>query len=175
MSMSLRDQLLAAGLGTRQQAKAAREQQHKQARRRDSAPPEQTQAMQRAQAEKAEHDRELNRRKQAKVEAKALRAQIRQWVEQDKLPRIESDDAYSFIDGGRVRRIAVDAARRGQIMRGEVVIVRSNGHYEQLPAAAAVRIRERDATVIMSLDAPPAAVDESDPYKDFAVPDDLIW
>jgi uncharacterized protein YaiL (DUF2058 family) len=175
MSMSLRDQLLAAGLGTRQQAKNAREQQHQQARRKGGPAPQQNDAAQRAQAEKAERDRELNRRQQAKTEAKALRAQIRQWVEQDKLPAIESDESFSFIDGGKVRRVAVDANRRGQLARGEVVLVRNKGHYEQLPAAAAVRIRERDATAVVSLDAAAAPVDANDPYKDFAVPDDLVW
>ena len=183
MSMSLREQLLAAGLGSKQQAKNARDHQHQQQRqpRPKGAPtPSATPAADLAHAEKLARDRELNRRQQAKAEARALLGQIRQWADQDKLPPVQSDEAFSFVDEGKVRRVRVDAERRGQIQRGEVVIIRVGDRYEQLRATAAERIRQRDASVVIDLGPTHAAPAEAapqgeDPYKDFVVPDDLVW
>jgi uncharacterized protein YaiL (DUF2058 family) len=186
MSMSLRDQLLAAGFASKQQAKKAREQEqaekhqqrHQQSRHKPAGPSLSAAAAMRAQAEKAERDLELNRKRQAKAEAKALRVQIRQWAAADMLPRIESEQTFNFVDGGKVRRVAVDADRRALILSGAVVIVRVDGNYLQLPAAAAARIIERDPAALVALDAgatPAESAVADDPYKDFVVPDDLVW
>jgi len=63
-------------------------------------------------------------------------------------------------------------------MAGELVIVRHERIYEVVPAATAQRIKERDARALVPAvaaaqpaDVPPV----DDAYKDFAVPDDLMW
>ena len=185
MSMSLREQLLKAGLVTEKQVKQAdqsqRHQQKQQPKRGKNAPaPELTPAAKQAQAAKAARDAELNRRQQAKAEAKARTAALRQLIEQHRVPRVESDDYYNFVDGAKIRRIAVDADQRRRILSGDLVIVRCEGRYNLVPADAAARIRERDDRAVL---APPAATTTSaadepaadDPYKDFVVPDDLTW
>ena len=81
-----------------------------------------------------------------------------------------------FIDGGKVRRIRADAALRERITRGEVMLVRCEGRYELVPPDIAEKIRERDARAVVAQSQPVAAtevVDEA--YKDFVVPDDLMW
>jgi len=185
MSMSLREQLLKAGLVTEKQVKQAdqsqRHQQKQQPKRGKNAPaPELTPAAKQAQAAKAARDAELNRRQQEKAEAKARTAALRQLIEQHRVPRVESDDYYNFVDGAKIRRIAVDADQRRRILNGDLIIVRCEGRYSLVPADAAARIRERDeravlpppaATATTSADVPAA----DDPYKDFVVPDDLTW
>jgi uncharacterized protein len=48
--------------------------------------------------------------------------------------------------------------------------------YELLPAAAAEKIMQRDALVIVLLNRnEQAAVDEDDPYASYQIPDDLMW
>ena len=180
MSDSLRDQLLKAGLVTQSKVKKANqadEQRRRQPRsggelRASDGLPS---AAQQAQAQKVARDVELNRRQQQKAQRRALRAQVEQLVEQARLPRLESDDYYSFIDGGKVRRVAVDAQRREGICGGKLAIVRYRGHHEVVPAEAALRIRERDENAVILRDADKKAASEDDPYKDFVVPDDLIW
>jgi uncharacterized protein YaiL (DUF2058 family) len=50
------------------------------------------------------------------------------------------------------------------------------GEYELLPAAAAEKIMQRDASVIVLLNRDErATVDEDDPYADYQIPDDLMW
>jgi uncharacterized protein YaiL (DUF2058 family) len=177
--------LLQAGLITEKQRKQAEQQQHQQQHRQQhhqkkKAPPpvaEAQRAAQQAQAQKAARDQELSRKQQEKAERKARTAQIRQLVEQNRLPLIESDDRFNFIDRGKVRYVSVDAARRELLNRGEVAIVRYGEHYAVVPAETANRIRERDQTAVVPLNLAPQAPepDQNDPYASFVVPDDLKW
>jgi hypothetical protein len=94
------------------------------------------------------------------------------------VPRPESDDYYNFVDGGKIHRLAVTPELRARIVAGTLAIVRSDGRYDLVPAEALERIRERDASAIVSIpvDEPASgAPAEDDPYKDFVVPDDLTW
>jgi uncharacterized protein YaiL (DUF2058 family) len=185
MSLSLREQLLKAGLVTEKQAKQAERttsgQQHRQAKggkRTPSPPPEPTKAAQQAQAAKLLRDQELNRKQQEKAERRARAAQLRQLVEQLRVPRPESDDYYNFVDDGRIRRLPVTPDLRARIVAGTLCIVRSEGHYDLVPADVIERIRERDPGAIVASPAAAAAAAtpaEDDPYKDFVVPDDLTW
>jgi len=238
MSMSLRDQLLAAGLVSQKQVREAeRQQQHQQReqskhKRRPpvhagqtataggnaaggtaagakaagataaaanparapvergghgaggAAPlsPSASAALRHASAQSAKvaRDLALNKKQQEKAEQKARAAQIKQLIEQNRVPRGDSDERYNFLDGGRVKFIGVNAEIRRRLMAGELVIVRHDRIHEVVPAATAERIRERDPRAVIAPatssgattpDGPPV----DDAYKDFAVPDDLMW
>lgn len=179
MSMSLREQLLAAGFVSKKQVKQAtheeRQQQHKKAKHNVTQTNEQKLAVERAQAAKVARDLELNRQQQEKAAKKALRLEVQQLVEQNREPKLETDDYFNFIDRERVRRICVTPALRERIMRGDLVFVRYRGHYELVPPPVAERIRERDPQAVVALNLAPEKVNEDDPYKDFVVPDDLTW
>jgi uncharacterized protein YaiL (DUF2058 family) len=180
MSDTLRDQLLKAGLVTENRVKKADradEQRRRQLKGGGKLPETEVppRFAQHAQAQKIARDLELNRRQQEKAQRRALRAQVDQLVEQTRLPRLESDEYYSFVDGGKVCRVAVDVQRRREISEGKLTIVRYRGHHEVVPAEAAQRIRERDETALIYRDEDKNAAPESDPYKDFVVPDDLTW
>lgn len=180
MSLSLREQLLQAGLVTEKQAKQAERAKGQQQYRGKKAPPptpDAVRAAQQAQAAKLLRDQELNRKQQEKAERKARAAQLRQLVEQLRVPRPESDDYFNFVDGGKVRRLAVTPDLRARIVAGSVAIVRWEGHYDLVPLDAVERIRERDAEAIVAnpTAVTTAAQDAEDPYRDYVVPDDLIW
>ena len=181
MSMSLRDQLLAAGLGTKKQAKEATQAKKPQSRHQPPTPDSaEKQAANKALAAKNARDQELNRRQQEKAAAKARRAEVKQLIEQHRLPPVESDEYYNFADGNRLARLAVTPATREQLIKGTAAIVRYEGHYAVIPQSAVARIRERDehAVVAGEAAASPAtssSPDKDDPYKDFVVPDDLVW
>lgn len=182
MGLSLRDQLLQTGLLTPKKPQhATREQQHQ--RREQARSAEATAALaekklaeQRALDAKAARDAELNRQKQDKLEQVARRAQIKQLVEQNRVPMPrDSEELYNFVDGQRIRRIPVDRALRARLIAGTLGIVRSQGRYELVPAEVAVRIGERDVHCLVSLQKPDVVPATDDPYKDHVVPDDLMW
>jgi len=185
MSLSLREQLLKAGLVSEKQAKQAEratsDQRHRQAKggqRTPPSPPAPSRAAQQAQAAKLLRDQELNRRRQEATQRKARAVELRQLVEQLRLPRVESDDYFNFVDDGRIHRLPVTPNLRAGLVAGSLVIVRSAGHYDLVPAEAAERIRAREASAIVASPAaqPPSSTPaDDDPYKDFVVPDDLTW
>jgi uncharacterized protein len=180
MSTSLRDQLLQAGLVNEKQAKEAERREQQQGRQKlpkpqRSLPSEQQLAVQQAQQAKAARDQELNRQKQHKAERKARLAQIRQLIEQARLPKGEGGEYYNFVDGNKIRRIAADASLRERLHRGEVAIARYDAGYEWVPAATAARIRERDERAIVVQGSTAESTHGDDPYQAFGVPDDLMW
>lgn len=179
MSMSLREQLLAAGLGTKKQAKQAereQQQQHRQhAHGKNAAEEQRKQAAQQAQAAKQARDQELNRQRELSAQRKAAWTQIKQLIEQHRVAKPESDEYFNFIDRQKVRRMPVDAALRARIMAGELIIVRCEGRYDLVAPDIAERIREREPRAVVALDGGDKSVDDNDPYKDFIVPDDLKW
>lgn len=177
MSDSLRDQLLKAGLVTKKQAAQSERQPFRGGKGRRSPPGTGHAATDdAARAAKAARDRELNREQQAKIEARARRAELRQIIDQHRLPGPETDEYFNFVDGGKVRRISVDAGLRARLIAGTLVIARCDGRYDMVPAEAAILIRERDPAAVIALDSPPAPAGAGDdPYREFVVPDDLTW
>jgi hypothetical protein len=195
MSMSLRDQLLAAGLGNKNQAKQAREDQHRnrhtqQHQQRKGQKPGAGGAggrllapMPNVDPAKLARDQALEQKKRDKAARKERAAQVRQLVEPNALPRLETDDFYNFVHDGRIARVGVDAARRAALVGGSLVIVRSHGQYLVVPAEIAARVREREPRAVVhdaadgpsSAGAPSSTPVEDDPYAQFKVPDDLVW
>lgn len=210
MSLSLRDQLLQAGLISEKQAKEAEKKaQHSHSRkpeqarndkqrprpggdrrphdrphanhaaqneqRRKAEEARRAAAAEKAQAASAAQSQERERLEREKVERKARRAEIKQLIEQHRVKKPDSDDRYNFLDGNRIRRISVDAALRTSLGEGKLLIVRNEGRYEIVPAEIAERIRVLDERSVMGTVSADQQVDENDPYKDFVVPDDLMW
>jgi uncharacterized protein YaiL (DUF2058 family) len=178
MSDSLRDQLLKAGLVTRQQAAEAERLQHRQRQqqqRTKAQPAAATAQAAAAQAAKAARDRELNRQREIKAQSRAQAAEIKQLIEQHALPRPDGDEYYNFVSGKKIRRIAINADLLDRLTRGEICIVRHEGRSALVPADIADRIRERDERAVIDGHGRPEPIPEDDPYKDFVVPDDLRW
>jgi len=183
MSSSLRDQLLAAGLATKKQAKQAdhsRRQQKKarqQSGKNNSAKIVTPADLAREAAErKAEKDRKLNEKREAQRIRKERQAQIRQLVESNRLDRKDGDLTYRFKLGSRIEKIYVTEKIQKGLARGELGIVRLANLFEVVPAEAARKIAERDASALVQLLNPGSdPADAEDPYADYQVPDDLIW
>jgi uncharacterized protein YaiL (DUF2058 family) len=177
MSLSLRDQLIQAGLASSKQIKDTSQQPfHRSPPKHKPAPVDARKlAMERAQAAKVARDQELNRQRQDQADRKARAAEVKQLIEQHRLPKIESEDYYYFVAGKKARRMAVNPELRARLIGGEVVVVRLEGRYDLVLADIAVRIKERDVYAVVPYSAKESADDANDPYKDFVVPDDLTW
>lgn len=179
MSLSLRDQLLKAGLVNEKQAKQAGKQKQKQQRLEQKGHIEKDEsqklAAQQAMAEKAARDQELNRQQQEKIEQKARAAQVKQLIEVSRLPKLTTEDYYNFVDDKKVKRLSVNKLMRDKLSSGSLAIVRHGGGYEVIPREAALKIQERDPQRVILLNTQVAAPDADDPYAAYQVPDDLMW
>ncbi|KPA90996.1 hypothetical protein PF66_03074 [Pseudomonas asplenii] len=181
MSLSLRDQLLKAGLVNQKQAKQVSKdkQKHQRLVHKGQAEVDDTQARlaQQAQAEKVKRDQELNRQQQEKAEAKARAAQVKQLIETSRLPKLTTEDYYNFVDDKKVKRLSVNNLMRNKLSNGSLAIVHHGGGYEVIPREAALKIQERAPERIVQLNAlsETQVPDEDDPYAAYQIPDDLMW
>lgn len=179
MSISLRDQLLKAGLVNEKQAKQAGKQQQKQQRlvKKGQAEADHStrEAARQAQLDKQTRDQQLNQQQQEAARQKAIVAQINQLIDSARLPKLNGEDFYNFVDDKKVKRIAVNALMRDKLSRGSLAIARQGNGYEVIPREAALKIQERDPRRIVLLNAPSVEPDEDDPYAAYQIPDDLMW
>ncbi|MDQ2076247.1 DUF2058 domain-containing protein [Marinimicrobium sp. ABcell2] len=180
---TLQDQLLKAGLVDAKQAKqVSKEKRKKNKQARRSGEPEVDELKQSAQqvrAQKAERDRELNRQRQEELERKAVEAQIKQLILNHRQPKNSGGDTveYNFTDDKRIKKIRVSPAVQQQIIRGQLAIVRLGEDYELVPRIVAdkIAVRGEGRVVVANVKAESAVEEADDPYKDYVIPDDLMW
>lgn len=178
----LQEQLLKAGLVKKSKVAAvAREQNKARHAKGPSGPSEIQLEAERARAEKTERDRALAAERKAQARVTELRAQARQIIQDRKVPR-SGESEYRFTADGAIRTLLLNDDLRKKLASGVLVIARLDDRYELLPRAAADKVRERDAGMIVldhGQDAgagPSTATSEDDAYyAQFQVPDDLIW
>jgi len=178
----LQEQLLKAGLVKKSKvAEVAREQNKARHGKGPAAPSEIQLEAERARAEKAERDRALAAERKAQAHAAELRAQARQIINDRKVPRT-GESEYRFTADGAIRTLLIDADLRRKLSSGALVIARLDDRYELLPRAAADKVRERDAGMIVldhgqaaGTEAAASTSEDDAYYAQFKVPDDLIW
>lgn len=182
MKNSLSDQLLNLGLTNKQklqQAKTAKRQQQK--RQKGGQPTEEKQQLQqdvqRAKEEKLARDRELNRQREEDKQRKAIEAQIRQLIEQHAQPVPASAELpYQFAHQRKIKKLYITEQLQNQLLKGWIAIaILEEGRYFLVPDAIAERIEQRDPERVIRIVAEQQNDDEDDPYKDYPIPDDLMW
>jgi len=182
MADSLKDQLLKAGLADANKAKKQAKEKRKAANvaRRSGAPleNESSGAARQAREEKVERDRELNRVRNEQAQLKAIGAQIRQLIDNHKIDRTGGEINFHFTDDTTVKKIYVTPMQQKHLAAGKLAIARQDKRYELLPIAVAEKIAQRDSSrVIICTDANAEALTEEEQewYKDYEIPDDLMW
>lgn len=197
MAGSLQDQLIAAGLATKDQAKKANKQknadrrakhsQQKNAKRNkgEAAPEtELTLAQKRARQlkqQKASRDKAVAKIHNEKAKERALRAEIQQLIKQHdqrSKEKKEDDQPYNFVHGKKIKKIWLPKAQIDQLSKGTLVIVNHNGFYHLLPKEAANKVAERDPKrIIVAHDKGTSSgnAEDDEYYAKFEVPDDLDW
>ncbi len=180
MGNPFQDQLLKAGIVTKKQvhkAKQEKNQRRKQQRSSKQKPVDENRLkVQQAAEEKADRDRELNRKRQDQARQKAISIEINQLITDNCITRDDDCDVvYNFEHNKKVKRIYVNAELKKQIIQGKSGIARIEGRYELVTKTVAEKIQQRNAKRVVIYDAAEESVDENDPYADYEIPDDLIW
>ncbi len=174
----LQDQLLKAGLVKKSKvAQVVRDQAKQRNAKGKAAPNAEKVDVQRLQAERAERDRMLAAERNAQARSNERIAQIRQIVDSHQVSS-EGEIEYRFTDDGKIRSVLVNPAQRTQLAAGTLVIVRHRDSYALIARAAAEKVYERDAAVIVldhGRSEAPAKTDDDAYYDRFKVPDDLVW
>ncbi len=181
---SLQDQLLKAGLVDTKKAKQATKDKRKEtnlARRSNEVQVDEVKlSAEQARQQKVERDRELNRQRDQELQQKAIAAQIRQLIEnhrQSKGARAGSEQGvdYNFSHGKHIKKIRVGEREQEQLVRGILAIVALGEGYELVPRIVADKIAQRDPQAVILANTNAVQLDDDDPYKDYVIPDDLMW
>ena len=180
--LSLQEQLLKSGLVSNAKAKSIKTEKHKQVQKQRhhniDVVDETKQLAEQAQAEKVERDRLLNQQRQDLLKQKELHAQIKQLVEQHRVPidAKEAEIAYHFTDETKVKKLYVTQLLRDKLSSGKLAIVKDDATYALVSNDIAQKIKERDATQVLVYNEEKTDIpQEDDPYANFEIPDDLMW
>lgn len=163
--MSIRDQLLKAGLVSQDKARQAeveaRKQTHQTKKDKGMAAAEATrraEERQRLEAEaerKRERDRQLNREREAHKKQKENAARVRQLIESHRLNDPNADIPYYLsIDGRRIRPVRVTQAQRKLLARGRLGVARNQDDeydFPLLPRETALKVAEIDPQGLLLL------------------------
>lgn len=180
MGNPFQDQLLKAGVVTKQQVKKAQSASNKkkkeQRSKKNNVVDENKLKAQQLAKEKAEHDKALNSRKEEQAKQKATSIEIDQLILSNLIKRSEECEiVYNFEHRKKVNRIYLNEDMRQRIINGQLGIARIEGRYELIPKLIAERIQKRNEKRVILFENVEEEVNEDDPYADYQVPDDLMW
>jgi len=174
MNNPFQEQLLKAGLVSKQQVQQAntdKNKKKKQQRNQKNKVVDESKikAKQIADA-KIQRDRELNKKKQIQAKAKALSAEINQLILDNLIKRDDTCElVYNCEHDKKVKRIYVNAEMKQQIIKGKLGLARIDGRYELVPASVAEKIKQRNerrGVIFTELD---EVKEEKDQYADFEI------
>ena len=184
MSLSLRDQLVQAGLATKKQSQKAKQskQDRKQGKRRQ-AHAQRDEAVQAQDAAKREADRSKNAALEAKRQARAANKALDQMIEAHRVEvdEAKADQQFHFTIHGRFRPVYVTAAQRKDLAAGKLGIVVHRERTHLVPKAAAKKMHAKAPHHVWHVDLVDedgdnkAAVDPAYEDDKYQVPDDLVW
>ncbi|MBL4681761.1 MAG: DUF2058 domain-containing protein [Pseudomonadales bacterium] len=174
---SLADQLRSVGLVTDKQVRKAKKVQHrKDVRVRQGLETDDNlNAAQEAQVKKAASDLAKNKLRDSAAETKSLAAQIKQLIDLNS-KREAGETTYNFTQNNKIKKIYISEQNKKQLNKGYLAIVATEEGFNLVPEKVAMKIRERDESIVLYLyDRSKDVIDEDDPYKDFQIPDNLEW
>lgn len=180
MSNPFQEQLLKAGVVSKQQVQKVNQeknQKKKQQRSKKEVVVDEAKLKARKAAEeKAVRDRELNKKKDEQARQKAISIEINQLIENNLIKRDDSCEiVYNFEHAKKVKRIYVNEEMKQQIIQGKLGIARIEGRYELVPKTIAEKIQQRNENRVVLISIEEQKTDENDPYADYQIPDDLTW
>ena len=173
--MSLRDELLKAGLVSADKAKKqvsdTRKQDHQRKKSKVLAAEEaaqQAEARRQAEAEaarKRERDRQLNLEREAEKHRRELAARAHQLIDSHRLNESDAEILYNFLDsdGHWIRAIRVTPTQRKGLAMGQLSIVRGDRHefdFALVPRETAIKLEEFTPERVLVLHAESEALEE---------------
>ncbi len=181
---SLQDQLLKAGLTTKQKARQANSDKRKKSKQKRSGVAVEVslqekvkQDLAKAQAEKQAKDNALNEQKKQQLAAKEQHQRILQILQHHQLKRIDGETVYNYTFGSKIKKLFVDAVTHKALVNGRLALCGLDEVTYVVTSETAVKLAELEPSIILVQNekVSTAEPDEDDPYADFQIPDDMMW
>lgn len=180
---SLQDQLLKAGLTTKQKARQANSDKRKRNKQKrsgaqvDTSLQEQVkQELEVARQEKAKKDQELNAERQKAQAEKELKQRIAQILQHHSLKNIDGEVKFNFTQDNKVKSLFIDEKTHSALSKGVLALCALDEKTFVVTSQTADKIATLDEQVVLvNYENQQEDIDEDDPYADYQIPDDLMW
>ncbi|MBL4941643.1 MAG: DUF2058 domain-containing protein [Colwellia sp.] len=181
---SLQEQLLKAGLTTKQktrQANADKRKKNKQKRsgvQHDATLQEQVkQELAKTKAEKQAKDHALNEQKKQQLADKEQALRIKQILTHHQIKNVAGDNEYNYTFGNKIKKLPLNSSTHRALVNGRLSLCGLDETTYLVTRETADKLAELDAKVVLVQNdkVVDEQVDENDPYADYQIPDDLMW
>jgi uncharacterized protein YaiL (DUF2058 family) len=181
---SLQDQLLKAGLTTKQKTRQANVDKRKKNKQKRSGVQhgaslqEQVQQdLAKAQTDKQIKDNALNEQKKQQLADKEQVLRIKQILTHHQIKNVVGDNEYNYTFETTIKKLSFDAVTHKALVNGRLALCGLDNVTYLVTRETAEKLSELDKRVVLvqndkALD---EQVDEDDPYADYQIPDDLMW
>jgi len=181
---SLQDQLLKAGLTTKQKTRQANVDKRKKNKQKRSGVQhgaslqEQVQQdLAKAQTDKQTKDNALNEQKKQQLADKEQVLRIKQILTHHQIKNVVGENEFNYTFDTTIKKLSFDAVTHKALVNGRLALCGLDDVTYLVTRETAEKLSELDKRVVLvqndkALD---EQVDEDDPYADYQIPDDLMW
>lgn len=181
---SLQEQLLKAGLTTKQKARQANTDKRKKNKQKRSGvdvgaslQEQVKQDLAKQQAEKLAKDAELNAQKQKALAEKEQHQRILQILQHHHIKGVNGDNEYNYTFDKKVKKLYVDNITQQALIKGRLALCGLDDVTYIVTSETADKLAQLDESVVLlkhdKVD--DQEMDENDPYAEYQIPDDLMW
>ncbi|MDP7593923.1 MAG: DUF2058 domain-containing protein [Litorilituus sp.] len=181
---SLQDQLLKAGLTTKQKTRQANaDKRKKNKQKRSGVQHEATmqekvkQELVKAKVEKQAKDNALNEQKKKQLVDKEQVLRIQQILTHHQIKNVEGENEYNYTFANKIKKILLDDNTHKAIVNGRLALCGQDDVTYIVTRETAEKLSMLDENIVFVKN--DKLVDEipdaDDPYADYQIPDDLMW
>ena len=181
---SLQEQLLKAGLTTKQKSRQANSDQRKQNKQKRSGvkhgaslQEQVKQDLAVAKADKLAKDTALNDAKNTEIAHKEQQLRINQILEHHQIKGVKGESEYNYTFGTKVKKLFLDTITHKALVNGRLALCGLNETTYLVTSETAAKVAELDSSIILVQNdkVEVEETNEDDPYADYQIPDDLMW
>jgi len=181
---SLQDQLLKAGLTTKQKARQANADNRKKNKQKRSGVEHGASLQEQvkkdlavSKADKLAKDTVLNDIKNSELANKEQQLRINQILEHHQIKGVKGESEYNYTFGTKVKKLFLDTITHKALVNGRLALCGLNETTYLVTSETAAKVAELDSSIILVQNDKVEALEtnEDDPYADYQIPDDLMW
>jgi uncharacterized protein YaiL (DUF2058 family) len=181
---SLQDQLLKAGLTTKQKARQANSASRKKNKQKRSGVDigqslqEQVKTdLEKIKQEKLAKDTALNEDKKQQLADKENVLRILQILQHHQIKNVKGETVYNYTFDNKIKKLFVDPVSHRALVNGRLAVCGLDEISYLVTAETAAKVATLDATVVLVQNdrVETDIVEDDDPYADYQIPDDMMW
>jgi len=181
---SLQDQLLKAGLTTKQKTRQANSDKRKKNKQKRSGvehgatmQEQIKQDLVKAKVKKQSKDNALNEQKKQALADKEQLLRIQQILTHHQIKNAQGDNEYNYTFGSKIKKLSLDVITHKALVNGRLSLCGLDEVTYIVTRETAEKLAELDEHVVLVQNDKviDEQIDEDDPYADYQIPDDMMW